>query len=132
MRQYVQWAYEARGHQVCLLAWYLSLCTVCARLLPHTSAPAAVLPVFSITPQPGMLRSKTRVLRTKLHTSRCLLLSSLEQPPMDGSGQVAAEPFHTDPDGQRMFKAYIAAVVQRANSLTGVRYWYAGSGRRIS
>lgn len=45
-----------------------------------------------------------------------------QQPPMDGSGQVAAEPFYTDPDCQRMFRAYMAAVVQRVNSLTGVRY----------
>lgn len=35
MRQYVQWAYEARGQQVCLQAWYLSLCTFCARMLPQ-------------------------------------------------------------------------------------------------
>ena len=41
---------------------------------------------------------------------------------MDGSGQVAAEPFYTDPDCQRMFRAYMAAVVQRVNTLTGVRY----------
>ncbi len=41
---------------------------------------------------------------------------------MDGSGQVAAEPFYTDPDCQRIFRAYMAAVVRRVNSLTGVRY----------
>ncbi|PRW56628.1 Mannan endo-1,4-beta-mannosidase 1 [Chlorella sorokiniana] len=45
-----------------------------------------------------------------------------QQPPIDGSGQVAAEPFYTDPDCQRMFKANMAAVVRRVNSLTGVRY----------
>lgn len=46
---------------------------------------------------------------------------------MDGSGQVAAEPFYTDPDCLRMFRSNVAAVVQRVNSLTGVRYWCVGA-----
>ena len=53
------------------------------------------------------------------------------QPLMDGSGQVAAEPFYTDPDCQRMFRDYMGAVVQRTNSLTGVHYrWAAWAGGR--
>ena len=50
------------------------------------------------------------------------------QPPSQG-GEVAAEPFYSDPDCQRMFRHFIHTLMHRTNTLTGIMYrWVCGAG----
>lgn len=58
-------------------------------------------------------------LRSRAHPR---LAGSHLQAPAGKEGQVVPDPFYTDPDCQRMFRAFLHALVHRTNSLTGIMY----------